>query len=104
MAISKNMLVHTVSVSRLADAGGVKKAVQVVIPSLAATVLPMSREAALANGIIAYKGFELYTNDHTLQENDIITHSGRKFIVKGVNPYGGFGGADHAQYVLEKAA
>lgn len=103
MSISANMLVHRINVSRLIDGGGIKKVTQQVLTNVEATVIPMSREAALANGIVPYKAFELYTNNDTIKVSDVVTESGRRFLVKGANPYRGFGNTDHAMYVLELA-
>lgn len=104
MAISNQMLAHKVTISRLVDAGGMKKSTQQIATDVPATVIPMDRQTALANGFTPYKAFDMFTNERNIKTSDVITESGRKFVVKSPNPYNGFGGVDHGHYLLELAA
>lgn len=103
MAISQRMLAHKVNVHRLVDAGGMKKTTQQVLTDVPATVVPMDRTNALANGFTPYKAFEMYTNERNIKTSDVVYEGDRKFVVKSPNPYDGFGGVDHAHYILELA-
>lgn len=103
MAISQRMLAHRVNVSRLVDAGGMKKAQQQILTAVPATVVPMDRTTAMANGFTPYKAFEMFTNERNIKTSDVVYESDRKFVVKSPNPYDGFGGVEHAHYILELA-
>lgn len=104
MAISKRMLAHKVTISRLVDAGGMKKTTQELAANVPATVVPMDRQTALANGFTPYKAFDMFTNHRDIKVSDVVLQGGRKFVVKSANPYDGFGGVDHGHYLLELAA
>lgn len=104
MAISERMLAHKVNVSRMVDAGGMKKTAQALHTDVPATIVPMDRTTALANGFVPYKAFDMFTNERNIKTSDVVTEGDRKFVVKSPNPYDGFGGVDHAHYILELAA
>lgn len=104
MAISKRMLAHTITVKRLIDDGGMRTKQQTLLSGVAATIVPMDRTTAMANGFTPYKAFDMFTNERNIKTSDVVLEGSRKFVVKSPNPYDGFGGVDHAHYILELAA
>ena len=104
MAISSRMLAHRVAIARLVDAGGMKKTTQQIATGVPATIVPMDRQTALANGFTPYKAFDMFTNERNIKTSDVVTEGDRKFVVKSPNAYNGFGSVDHAHYLLELAA
>jgi len=104
MPISSRMLAHKVTVQRQQAAGGMRTGAATILTDVPASVIPMDRQSAIANGFVPYKAFDMFTNERGIKTGDVIIESGRKFVVKSPNAYNGFGSVDHAHYLLELAA
>lgn len=102
--ISSEMLRHTCSISRLADAGGIKRSQQELYTGVPCTVLPLDNKTALDYSLIPGKAYVLYSNHDDIKVTDKIQANGQTYVVRGFNNYAGFGNVDHKQAVLELAA
>lgn len=102
--ISAEMLRHTCNISRLADAGGMKRTQQALYTGVACTVIPLDNKTALEYSLIPGKAFALYTNHTDIKVTDKVTCNGLDYVVRGSNPYAGFGNVDHTFIALELAA